>query len=96
MFQEEFQVAVDEITLECREYFLDRLKSIYITGSVSTNEAIIGESDLDFFGYISDKLIDKDKRWIYKIEEKMNKRFKIFDGIHLNIKSVLFYFFKRE
>ena len=39
--QLEFRDAVEEITQACFAYFSDRLLAIYITGSVTTNEAII-------------------------------------------------------
>lgn len=88
IFQEGFQSAVDEVTRKCREYFSDRLYAIYITGSVSTNEAISGESDLDYWGFIADEVSDADKFWLLKTELEIGKDFEIFDGVHINIKSI--------
>ena len=90
IFQEGFQSAVEEITRKCQNYFSNRLRSIYITGSVGTNEAISGASDLDYWGFISDEVSDKDRLWLAKTELEIGKKFEIFDGVHISIKSIEF------
>jgi len=92
--QLEFRDAVEEITQACFAYFSDRLLAIYITGSITTNEAIINESDLDYFGVISTDLSEEDKEWLLENEKLFDKKFNIFNGVHLNIKSADF--FKRD
>jgi hypothetical protein len=90
LFQEGFQSAVDEVTWKCKEYFSDRLEAIYITGSVSTNEAIVGESDLDYWGFIEDEVSAADKLWLSKTELEIDRKFQIFDGVHINFRSIEF------
>lgn len=83
MVQKEFQIAVDEVTKKCRDYFSNRLVAIYLTGSVGTNEAIAGESDLDYWGFISDELNEDDKLWVNNTSLETDDKYEIFDGVHL-------------
>ncbi|KPU26340.1 hypothetical protein TR13x_10560 [Caloranaerobacter sp. TR13] len=88
VIQAEYQNVVDEVTRKCSEYFSDRLLSIYVTGSISTNEAIINESDLDYWGFISNEITKDDELWLSETEQEIDEKFQIFDGVHINIKSI--------
>lgn len=88
LIQEGFEKVVDEATQKCLEHFSDRLLAVYITGSIYTNEAIIGESDLDYWGFIADELCDSDKIRVRKIESEIDGRFDAIRGAHINIRSI--------
>lgn len=88
MIQKEFRQAVDEATSLCSDYFTDRLISIYITGSVTTNEAILYESDLDYFVFLIDDVSEDDKLWLLRTEKCIESKYPIINGVHLNINSL--------
>ena len=87
MIQKEFQIIADEVVQRCDNYFQSRLSAIYITGSIHTNEAIIGESDLNSWIFVADDLSDSDKAWIKEVENEMDRAHEIVDGVHINVKS---------
>lgn len=86
MFQQGFQEAVDYVTEQCKGYFSDRLLAIYIAGSVYTNEAVQGESDLDYWG-VTSELSEQDRIWIKQIEENASYQFPRINGFHINFRS---------
>ncbi len=88
MIQEGFQKVVEETTRKCLEHFSNRLLAVYVTGSISVSEAIMGESDLDYWGFITDELSDSDKNWITKTEAEIDGQFDVIDGAHINIRSI--------
>jgi len=88
MIQREFQMIVAEVIKRCDNYFQNRLSAIYITGSIHTNEAIIGESDLDGWIFIADDLSSRDKAWIKVTEMDIDSTYEIIDGVHINVKTV--------
>ena len=88
MIQKDFQVIVDEAIEKCKKKFENRLSAIYMTGSIHVNEAIIGESDLDCWAFITDDLSDDDRAWLNETENEMNNAFEIIDGVHINVKSI--------
>ncbi|MCG8482947.1 MAG: hypothetical protein MJA31_06525 [Clostridia bacterium] len=85
--QAEYKTVVDEVTRRCSDYFADRLQSIYVTGSIINNEAIINESDLDYWGFIADDVTNDDKAWLLETEKDIADKFQILNGVHINIKS---------
>jgi hypothetical protein len=88
IFQEGFRQAVEEITQKCRDYFLNRLFAIYITGSVSACEALSGESDLDYWGFLTDEVSEKDRCWLKTTETDISNYYPVLNGVHINIKSL--------
>ena len=64
--QREFAPAVEEAKQRLNAYFAERLLAIYLTGSVSHQDAIVGESDLDLWGVVDGELSDENKAFLSK------------------------------
>lgn len=88
MYQQEFIPLIDEATRKCKERFSKRLLAVYIGGSVAANEAVAGESDLDYFAILEDELGDADKAWIEETASELDRVFAACDGVHINVLSV--------
>jgi len=88
MVQIGFESLIDETTQKCKDHFHNRLYATYLTGSIRISEAIIGESDLDYWVLISDELNDYDKIWIANTEIEISNRHKIIDVAHINVKPI--------
>ncbi len=82
------KTAIQQVTDSLQAYFSDRLAAAYLTGSFSTGEAVLGESDLDYWGFVCDELSKADQRWIQDTASAVDKRFDIFGGVHINIMTV--------
>ena len=88
MIQSGFEAVVDDTANKCKDYFRDRLYSMYLTGSISVCEAVAGESDLDYWVFISDELSDDDKAWIKNTEAEIDSNYEVINGVHINVKQV--------
>ncbi|MCL2425708.1 MAG: hypothetical protein FWD05_05165 [Oscillospiraceae bacterium] len=88
MFQKDFATLVHQTTQKCREYFRDRLCATYLTGSINLCEAIKGESDLDYWAFITGELTANDKMWISKTERYIDDGNDIVDGVHINVRTI--------
>jgi len=88
MIQKDFEPLVNDVTQKCKDYFRDSLCAVYLTGSISTCEAIKGESDLDCWVFVVDKLADNDKKWITESEKDFDSGYEVVDGVHINVKTI--------
>ena len=86
--QSEFRPLVKDAVLYCEKYFDEKLLTIYLHGSIAKGDAIPYVSDLDFYIVISCKLKHKDKKYIEIMEQRLQQKYPIINGIHFSVHSL--------
>lgn len=81
--QSEFYPLVEVATQRCLNHFCNRLTTVYLHGSINTNDAIVGVSDLDYHLVIADDLHQSDIDWITSTEAELQQLFPVVNGVHL-------------
>ena len=88
----EFQPGFNELVISAREHcvrrFGPRLRAAYVAGSVASNEAWPGASDLDWFALLEDEPSAADKSWRIRTQRKLEHRFPVAKEVHLNLFSM--------
>ncbi|WP_235252686.1 nucleotidyltransferase domain-containing protein [Niallia circulans] len=83
---------IEKIVEKCKTHLGEDLHSIYIRGSISRGLGIDSVSDLDTFAITNKEINDIDLKWIDKVEQELNKKYIIVNGVELSfyyIKDVL-------
>lgn len=88
MIQKEFLSLIEESVSSCNQYFGKRMVAVYLHGSVSSGDAIPGISDLDCYIVVDEKLTNDDKKHINYLENILQQKYVIVDGVHLSVHSV--------
>ena len=60
---------------------------MYVGGSVAAGEAWPGESDVDWFTFLTDKPADSDKSWCRETERKLVRNFVLLEGAYVPMLS---------
>lgn len=87
--QKEFQPLVEEATVFCKNYFSERLLAIYLHGSIAMGDAIPYVSDLDCYIVISGELGYEDKQCLEQMENELQQKYSMVNGIHLSVHSII-------
>lgn len=86
--QKEFIPIVKEAAEECKSYFKDRFRTAYLHGSIALNDAVPYVSDLDYYIAVSEAPNKDDKDYFNSLEARLQEKYPIVNGVHLNIHSV--------
>lgn len=86
--QEEFRPLVEEVSLWCKKYFAEKLIAMYLHGSIAMDDAIPYVSDLDCNIVILEELSPEDQQYLEQMENELQQRHVVVNGIHLSVYSV--------
>jgi len=81
--QEEWKPVVDDIVEAYKSHFGEKLKNVYIRGSVAKGEAIKNISDVDSFSYIDLPRDSIDTEWKEEARSKIEKKYPFIEGAEL-------------
>lgn len=87
--QKEFKPLVEDATMLCKNYFAKTMLAIYLHGSIAMGDAIPYVSDLDYYIVISGELGHEDRTWLEQIENELQQKHSIVNGIHLSVYSII-------
>lgn len=87
ILQKEFQPLVDNAIRSVKEYFGERFLAAYLHGSLNYGDAVPNISDMDCYIVIKDDLNNTDKTWISDIENNLQNKYPIINGVHLSVHS---------
>jgi hypothetical protein len=85
MIQPEFLPIVEHLTRICPARFGDKLKAIYLAGSIAVGEALAGVSDLDWFMFINADPTAAEIAWCKDTETAVAPCYPQVNGLHLNL-----------
>lgn len=85
--QEEFTPLVEDAVALCKNYFAEKLLAIYLQGSIAGGDAVPYISDLDCYTVISEELRPEDKWHSVQMEQELQKKYPIVNGLHLSVHS---------
>jgi predicted nucleotidyltransferase len=89
--QKAYRPAVQDALDACRARFGERLRAVYLSGSVAFGEAWLGTSDVDFFVFLSDDPTDADAAWRQEVEKRLAEHYpQAAKEFHLTLRSVGF------
>ncbi len=81
--QEEWKPVVDDIVEAYKNHFGQKLKNVYIRGSVAKGEAIKNISDVDSVSYIDLPRDSIDTEWKEEARNKIEKKYPFIEGVEL-------------
>lgn len=81
--QEEWKPVVAEAVAAFKARFGEKLKNVYIRGSVAKGQAIQNISDLDSFSYIDLPLKDIDLTWEKEAGNEIKNKYPFVEGVEL-------------
>lgn len=81
--QEEWKPVIADAVEAFKVHFGDKLKNVYIRGSVAKGQAIQNISDLDSFSYIDLPLKDIDFTWEKEAENEIKNKYSFVEGVEL-------------
>lgn len=85
--QPEFQTLVAAASALCESTFAERLRAIYLHGSVAMGDAVVGLSDLDCYLVLSDALTDSDLRELDRLQSRLLREYPVVSEVHLSAHS---------
>lgn len=85
--QKEYIPLLEEAKEECKNHFKEKLLAFYLHGSIAFNDAVPYISDLDSYIVISGEPTAGDKEFYGRTEGKLQEKYPIINGVHLNIHS---------
>ncbi len=83
--QPEFIDAVRAVDEASAERFGNRMVGSYVAGSVASQEALPGISDLDWWTFLHDEPTPADRTWRRRIESRIVGRYGVFSEAHVNV-----------
>lgn len=86
--QKEFKPLVEDATVLCKNYFAEKLLAMYLHGSIAMGDAIPYVSDLDYYIIVSEEPGYEDKQWLEQMENELQQKHSIVNGIHLSVHSI--------
>lgn len=86
--QKEFRPLVEEAATLCKNYFAERFLAFYLHGSVAAGDAVPHVSDLDCYVVISQDLTCADEQYLEQMENELQQKYPLINGIHLAVHSV--------
>ncbi len=84
----EWKPAVDDVIQIYRKQFGDKLKNVYIRGSVATGQAIKDVSDLDTFAYVDLEKEEIEKGWAKNINSELKNKYPFITYIEFNARPI--------
>lgn len=81
--QEEWKPVIADAVAAFKEQFGDKLKNVYIRGSVAKGKAIKNISDLDSFAYVNLPSADIDFTWEKEAEDNIKNKYPFVEGVEL-------------
>ena len=81
--QAKWKPVIAEIVEAYKLEYGDKLKNIYIRGSVAKGQAIDGVSDIDTLAYVSLPEEEINDDWISKVEDTIKNKFSFVEGVEL-------------
>lgn len=84
----EWKPAVDDVIQIYRKQFGNKLKNVYIRGSVATGQAIKDVSDLDTFAYVDLEKEEIEKGWTKNINSELQNKYPFITYIEFNARSI--------
>ncbi len=88
MIQKEFLSLVEDSISSCYKYFGEKIIAVYLHGSIVQGDAIPGISDFDCYIVADNALTNEDKTYIHSLEDKLQQKYLIVDGVHLSVNTV--------
>jgi hypothetical protein len=86
--QEKWAPAVEDTITAYKDEFGDKLKNVYIRGSVAKGMAIEGVSDLDSFAYVHLEKENIPQEWSKKFREDFEIKYPHINGVDIMTKPV--------
>lgn len=86
--QEKWKPVIEDVINTYKNHFGDKLKNVYIRGSVAKGEAIDRVSDLDSFSYIDLPAKDIDDEWESEAENEIKEKYDFIEGAELMCRPV--------
>ena len=87
-FGENFNPAIAEMLRLCRERFGENLKAVWLTGSISVGEALVGKSNVNWFMFLENDPSENDSAWIENTKEKIANQFPTVGEVLMNLYSL--------
>ncbi|MEI8062374.1 MAG: nucleotidyltransferase domain-containing protein [bacterium] len=81
--QEEWRLAIDDVVKAYQEAYGDKLKAVYVRGSVAKGEAIENVSDMDTFAYVDLPKEEIDTKWEKASVAKLKEKYPFVEGFEL-------------
>ncbi len=82
--QEEYKPLINDIVGAYEKNYGERLRYVYMRGSVARGQAIAGVSDIDTFAYVDILKDDIDEHWTKEAEEDFRKKYPFINGVEMN------------
>ncbi|MGB0925500.1 MAG: nucleotidyltransferase domain-containing protein, partial [Minisyncoccia bacterium] len=86
--QEKWRPAIEYIINAYKEEFGNKLKNVYVRGSVSKGMALENISDLDMFAYVHLEKEEISSEWSKKLQEKFIAKYSFINGVDIMTKPV--------
>lgn len=86
--QEKWKPVLDDIIEAYKKEYQDKLKSIYLRGSVSKGTAIDNISDVDSFAFVDQKEEDIDREWAPDFRNQTKSKFPFVGGVEVNVTPI--------
>lgn len=86
--QEKWKPAIDSLIEAYKNQYSEKLKNVYIRGSVAKGEAIENVSDLDSFAYVE---IEKEKinyDWVDTVEKDLKEKYPFVEGFEISLSPI--------
>lgn len=77
--------VIDDVIKTYRDNMGDRLRSVYVRGSIARGTAVSGVSDVDTFAVISGSRWQHDLSWVNTEQEKLNKKYPFQTGVEIQL-----------
>lgn len=86
--QENWKPAIEGLVEACKEHYGEKLKNVYIRGSVAKGEAVENISDLDSFLYVEIEENEINYDWADKVENEISGKYPFINGVEIAIETV--------
>lgn len=86
--QEEYKPAISDVVELYKTQFGEKLKNVYIRGSVAKGKAIKNISDLDTFAYVYLEKEDFPQRWTTGFKKEFKEKYPFINGLDVMLKPV--------
>jgi predicted nucleotidyltransferase len=78
--QEKWKPVIDDVLQAYKDQYGDKLKGVYIRGSVAKGEAIENISDIDTFAYVDIPKEEIDSAWTSPVKERLKENYPFVKG----------------